>query len=183
MAEIKLERKSSGTKWLWVLLALLLVLLLLWWMWPGEEPAVVGTTEVEEAEPAREPVAERATPLETADRVRIPVATIAESPGEWIGRTVSGSVQVAEVPTDRGFWVEDGGERLFAVIVDEPREVPVDINAGQTLDIAEARVRDAGEIEDLPGRPLDADTQQILSDQDVFLLVDESALARYEGGS
>lgn len=182
MAEIKLERRSSGAKWLWILLFLLLLALLAWWLWPDAEPVdEIEDTTVGVVEPAPVVTPE---PLDVEPAVGtegIPVAEIAANPLDWVGRTVSGQVEVGEVPTDRGFWVEGGGERVFALIVDEPLEEPVDINQGQTLDISTATVRSADDREGLAGDPLDADTEAILTEQEVFLLVPESSLARYPG--
>ncbi len=62
------------------------------------------------------------------------------------------------VPTDRGFWIEADGARLFAVLIDRLREVPVDINVGQELRVAKGMLRDATFIADIPGEELEADT-------------------------
>ncbi len=75
--------------------------------------------------------------------------------------------------TDRGFWVENEGARVFALIIDEPREVPVNINPGQQLSISGARIREGGEVSDVEGVPLDQDTRSILAHQDVFLIANE----------
>jgi hypothetical protein len=185
MADINLERKKSSLGWLWILLALLLVGLLLWWFLGANDDEVGDEVYDDEAaiEETVEPVppATDAEPLETTVAAGVPVAAIVASPQEWIGRTVEGEVEVGEVPTDRGFWIEGGGERLFALILDEPAEEPVDINEGQTLDISRATVRDIGDLDELAGDTLDDDTRAILEDQEVFLMVPESSLARYPG--
>lgn len=176
MTEIKLQEKSSSMAWLWILLALLLLALLAWWLWPEAddtslEPEVVA---VEEAEPLREDIADEVM-------AEVPIPTILIDPVGWVDRTVSGTVEVVAVPTDRGFWIETGGERMLAILGDRPSEAMVDINPGMTLEIAAATVWDASEVEVMPGDPLEADTEALLADQDVFLYVDESALARYDG--
>lgn len=178
MAEIKLERRSSGLKWLWILLAILLVLLLLWWLWPDDEV---------EVETVDEPIAvEEVEPMGTLDEptvavAALPVAAIVDAPTTWIGRTVNGQARVVEVPTDRGFWLEVDGERLFALIADQPREAPLDINPGMEVDITTATVHDADDLENLRGDELDADTEAILADQEVFLMVEESNFQRWDG--
>ena len=171
MAEIPVEKKSS-MKWLWILLAIILLALLIWWIaGDSEEPVqdeLVGQNTV-----GADPI----TPPEpVAMEEGVTIADILGNPTEYVGQdnvTISG-VSVAEVPTDRGFWVEDQGQRIFAVLIDGPSEVPMDINSGQQIVLREAMARDATFIEDLPGAPLDADTRNILQDQDVYLVVDES---------
>ncbi|HCO45826.1 MAG TPA: hypothetical protein DIT44_04110, partial [Erythrobacter sp.] len=65
------------------------------------------------------------------------------------------------------------GARMFALIIDEPREVEIDINPGQELRISDGMIREGGEVSDVEGVPLDDDTLAVLADQDVFLIVDE----------
>ena len=165
MAEIPVERKRNLT-WLWVILALLLIAALIWWATAGDEEVV---TEPVGTEAGLEPTAE---PVPAAGELTI--ANILASPEAYVGRDdFSGEVNVPEVPTDRGFWVEDQGQRLFALIIDEPREVPKDINAGQRLRISQGMIRDQSFLPDMPGRPLEANTLRIIQEQDVYLVVDE----------
>lgn len=179
MAEYHNDRRSSGgAKWLWIALALILVLLLAWWLWPGAddvelEPEPVQV-EAEEMPQVQEDIAYE-------QNAEVPIPTIVLDPVGWTDRTVSGQLMVAEVPTDRGFWVEWDGERMLAILVDEPSEAMVDLEPGMTLQVSEATVRDAENLTDLAGAPLDADTEALLADEEVFLLVEESALERYEG--
>lgn len=171
MAEIPVERKRNLT-WLWVLLPLLLVAALIWWATADDEGVVtepVGTEAGTGAVAGQEPVGNTARD--------VTIANILASPGAFVGRDdFSGEVDVPEVPTDRGFWVEDQGQRLFALIIDEPREVPKDINAGQRIRISRGMIRDKTFLAEMPGRPLKADTQRIIQEQDVYLVVDEDNL-------
>ena len=54
-------------------------------------------------------------------------STLVEDPATWTGATLTAEVRVAEVPTGRGFWIEDQGVRLYTLIVDRPGSEPVDI--------------------------------------------------------
>lgn len=165
MADIDVERKrGGGMGWLWGLAAVLVLALIVWWIWPDEDDDDFAATEVEQVEqgPA------------TTPEPGVTIGDILSNPDDHIGQTFPGAeVQVAEVPTDRGFWIEDDGERLFAIIIDEPREQPLDINPGQTLRIDEGMLRDRTYLPGIPGEPLDEDTEEIAEQQDVFLVVNE----------
>lgn len=160
-------------KWLWILVIVVLVALpLIWWASDTDAERVETGAEIVGADtPGADPV----TPPEpVAMEAGVSIADILARPTEFVGRSdFQDEVTVPEVPTDRGFWIEDQGERLFAVIIDNPSEVPKDINAGQQLRITEGMVRDATFLSQLPGEPIDADTRRILDGQDVFLVVDE----------
>ena len=181
MAEIRLEKKKRGMGWLWALLALLLLLLLVWWLWPDdavEEPVATEPygSEVEPVGPV-EPV----EPMVSAEGLGLGV--ILANPADYVGQPFPGAeVQVAEVPTDRGFWIEQDGQRLFAIIIDGPEEQPKDINPGQTLDVTQGTLRDSSYLAELPGEPLDADTEEIARQQPIFLVVDERYIEVLEGG-
>lgn len=168
MAEIPVEKKSGLPWWVWLLLLLLLVGLI-WWLIAGtnddEEVDVVNTTPVieETVDPAAAPTVAAMT-----------VPAILANPQAYIGQTYTAErASVGEVATDRGFWITENGERMLAIVIDEPREERVDINQGQTLRITGGTLRDATATPDIPGEPLDADTQALLAEQPIFLLVDE----------
>lgn len=176
MANRQIENRPveprRGINWVWILLILLLVALLLWWLWPEaavEEPVDVGVTEVEPIEPIT-PAPAPAIPVET-----ILVVEIVEAPEAWIGRTVEGQAQVESVPTDRGFWIQADGQRLFAVLDDQGDEVPIHVQSGQTLRISEAEVHGTEDLEEVSGN-LDPDTREILQGQEIFLTVKEKDL-------
>ncbi len=179
MAKIDLEKKKTGGMgWLWALLLLLALVLLLWWFWGAsdDEPDYAVDDEYEAVE---EPVAPVPVPMEeeAIAGTGLPVAQILADPDAWFDRTVSGEAEVTDVPTDRGFWLEQDGERLFALIIDGPAEVPLHIQTGQTLDLTDATVyRADAALEEggVPGTPLDEDTRRIAQDEEVVLVVDES---------
>ncbi len=175
MAEIPVEKKSNLT-WLWVLLALLIVAALIWWATDddgdavvADDTAVVATADDEYANAATDAAATDAT-----DAAGLTLAAVLASPQQYIGRDdFSGRFTVAEVPTDRGFWIENDGQRMFALIIDRPNEEPKDINPGQTVQITGGMIRSADDLAQIPGRPTDEDTQNIADGQDVVLAVNE----------
>lgn len=172
MAEIPVHKKSN-MGWLWILLAVLVLGLLAWWLFSGDDEVEYGPTEVVgEQTVGADPV----TPPEpVAMEAGISIADILGNPATYVGRNdFTDEVMVPEVPTDRGFWIEDQDQRLFAVLIDNPQEQPLDINPGQRLRVTEGMVRGATFIEQIPGEPLDPDTMGILREQDAYLVVDES---------
>ncbi|HYR28976.1 MAG TPA: hypothetical protein VEU30_10960 [Thermoanaerobaculia bacterium] len=177
MAEIHIERKK-GAAWPWVLLGALVVLALLGWLlWPDAADTTPLTATIVDPVPAPATVATIA-PLDrmpTASIETPTIATILANPPQWVGREFSGTVTVAEVPTDRGFWVEEGGSRLFAILIDAPAEVPLDINAGQRIRIR-GTLRNAAYLPQLPGRPIVAATQELARREPVYLVADEQAI-------
>ena len=167
MAEIPVEKKSSKT-WLWLLLAALLVVLIIWWLAAADddevETAVVDPAPIETVETTE------ATPMAG----EMTLAAILAQPQQYIGQEFTGEVDVGGPLTDRGFWVENDGARMFALVIDQPREVPIDINAGQRLQVNGGMIRAGGDVSDVQGVALDDDTRALLQDQDVFMMVDES---------
>lgn len=163
MAEIPVQKKSSMT-WLWVLLGLVLLALLIWWATAGnDDEAEVG-----------EPVAvEQQVDTDVAGAGDATIAQILANPSQYVGSEFSGEVTVGDSLTDRGFWIEEDGNRLFSLITDEPREVPKDINAGQRLQISGGTIRDASSLSELEGADLDANTREVIAGQDVIMVVDE----------
>ncbi len=173
MAEIPVEKKSS-MKWLWLLLAAILLALLIWWAVSDDddvEPVLADTATIESVEGIDADA--DADALGSTESMPMTLAAILANPQSYIGEEFSGEVGVGGPLTDRGFWIENDGARMFALIIDEPMEVPLDINAGQELQITGGRIREGGEVSDVEGVPLDDDTLEVLADQDVFLLVNE----------
>ena len=168
MAQIDIERKST-TSWIWWVLGLILLALVVWWI----VSAAGDDTEVAEAPGV---VAAPVTPEPVASAPGVSIADILGTPTAYVGQAFAQSnVRVAEVPSDRGFWIEDGGSRLFAILVDEPTERP-DINPGQTLSISQGMLRDRTFLPDMQGAPLDAETRRIAESQPLFLVVDQANL-------
>lgn len=182
MADIDLERKRGGGKgWLWAVLGLLALVLVVWWAWPD------GDDEFADVDPAPvetvEPVAPAATPEPAGDIPGVSVGDILGNPDQYVGESFPGAeVTAVEVPTDRGFWIEDEGERLFAIIIDQPAEQPKDINPGATLRIDGGTLRDPAFLPEIPGEPLDSRTEEIAGEQEIFLVVDEAEITVMEGG-
>ena len=173
MAEINVERKS-GFPWLWVILGLLVLALIIWWVMPDEEPVAVAPLPA----PA---VVDAPPPVPVAQGPAFTVADVLGNPTPWIGRTVTPqALRVAEVPSDRGFWVEEQGQRMFVVLNEggpgtadvqgQAAEQP-DINPGDMIQITEAMVHDATFLQNIQGT-LSPETRQILEGQQVFLVTD-----------
>lgn len=111
------------------------------------------------------------------DVATLEIANVNDDPDAWIDRSVQGEVEVSDRElTDRGFWVEQDGEELFALVVDEPEERPIHIEKGQRLHLSEATLKDADQAGQVAGRALDQDTQRILDEQEVFLLVRQNSI-------
>jgi hypothetical protein len=138
------------------------------------QPEEISTAPVEPMEPMgeMEPVVEPAEPTMQPDAALV-IVDVMRAPQDWVGKTVSGTATVPEVPTDRGFWLEADGQRIFAILNDDPQEEPIDINPGQTLRIKEATVRDATFLTSITGEPLEEETRQLAQSQPVYLVVDE----------
>ncbi|KPP94978.1 hypothetical protein [Erythrobacter sp. HL-111] len=165
MAEIPVEKKSSGKGWLWLLLVLLVVLAIAWWLLAeANEPENNDPVAVEETEPT------------TTGAMTL--SAVLTDPSAYYGREgFDDTVTVAGPLTDRGFWIESGGNRMFAIVIDEPREQPIDINVGATLDISDGTIRNPDDIENLPGDALDEDTIAAMKGEEVVLVVDEDDIA------
>lgn len=172
MAEIPVQKKSHA--WVWVLLALIALALLAWWAFAeGDDDAEMVDND---AYVVTDPVVP-ATPGADAEanaQAGLALGAILANPAQYYGQEYSGEVSVGDELTDRGFWIENNGERMFALIVDQPREVPIDINPGQRLRIDGGTVRNPADPGDIPGVPLDDDTRRILADQDAVLVVNEA---------
>lgn len=175
MADIDVERKTSSMAWLWWLLGLLLVGLLLWWLLADDDDA--DLTVVDPADPAM------VTPATTPEPIAqggLCVAEVLANPTTYVGQTLGTCpMQVVEVVSDRGFWIEENGQRIFVVINEGAPGVAdtqgrvderPDINPGQTINITEAMVLD--DVQNLAG-PLDQQTQSIAQQQPWFLAIDE----------
>jgi hypothetical protein len=167
MARIPVEKKSSNKSWLWLLLILLLVGLLIWWLLAAnddDEVVVEDTLAIEQTDP-----------IVTDTTGMMTIAAILANPSQYYGRDgFTANVGVAGPLTDRGFWItDDQGNRMLAIIIDQPREVPLDINPGQQLSITDGTIRNPAEVETLPGVALDNDTIDAMEGQQAVLVVDE----------
>ncbi|CAN5280145.1 hypothetical protein BH23GEM4_BH23GEM4_18020 [soil metagenome] len=169
MADINVERREGANIWPWII-GLIVLALLIWALaeaFGGDDEVAVEPVPVENVEPLP-PVA--APPAVAA--IGLPVAAILANPASYFGQTVSGEARVVEVPTDRGFWIEDGGQRMF-VLINEPPNETMDVNVGQTVMLSNAEVYDSsnmGEIED----QIDADTRRVASGTPAVLAVNHT---------
>jgi len=116
--------------------------------------------------------------IDEADaRTMTSISDLRNNPVTRRGDNVYGRVRVQETPTDRGFWIESGlGDRMFALIVDEPRDAWKDIDPGQDLHLLRAAVFTPEDLEQVPGEPLSTASRRIASSQPAFLVVDEADL-------
>ncbi len=165
MADIPVERKG-GMGWLWWVLGLLALVLVIWIVVAAadddDDVAEVVDTDVVAVEPM-------ATGAEAS------LSDIMANPAMYIGQPFpTAEVGVSDNMTDRGFWIEEGGQRLFAVLIDEPLEVPIDINPGQRLRISGGTLRAPSYLSEMPGKSIDQDTRNIVDGLTAFLAVDES---------
>ena len=174
MADIDVERKS-GANWLWWLLGLLLLALLIWAI------AEMLDDEGEVAEPVATEIVEPAAPVVVPVAGATGAATIAEvlaNPGAYAGQSFSTQqVRVAEVVSDRGFWIENNGQRLFVVKNESPEQGTADVQG--PADTRPSRNIDAGDMVQINGTlyaspdqvqpPLDNQTRQRMQGQPIFL--------------
>lgn len=180
MADIDVERRSNMA-WLWWVLGLLLLGLLIWGLFE-----LFDDDEVAELPVATQP-APLVTPATTPEPIAqggLCVAQVLSAPTTYIGQTLGTCpMQVVEVVSDRGFWIEENGQRVFVVINEGPpgtadvqgrvAERP-DINPGQAINLTEAVVLD--NVANLAGAP-DEQTRNIAQQQPWFLAIDDEDVA------
>lgn len=168
MAEIDIERKERSI-WPWIIGGLV-VLLLVWGvaeLFDSDDAAELPVAAAPAVVDPMTPAAPAPPAPDVAMGDLIPVAAIMTAPAGYVGQTISGTAQVAEVISDRGFWIEEGGQRAFAVI-DEPKPEIKNIRAGQTVRLDGAQVMtDASQV---PGA-LEAETQRVIGEQNAFIYV------------
>lgn len=186
--DTNIERRKSTTGW-WII-GVIAVALLVWGLveWLGDDdvedigavpvpaqiaPGIAGDEPYDAAAPAT--AAQIAAPMPPppvdTDNVAVPVRLIVITPADYLGQAVTGTAHVAGVPSDRGFWLEQDGERMFAVIAKSPSmEDAVDVDAGQQVRLSGV-VYDASMASQIAGG-LDDETLRAIAGQPAFLLVD-----------
>lgn len=139
-------------------------------------------TAADETDAAAVVIAPMPPPPSETDTVEIPVDVIMVTPGPHLGQAVTGTAEVAEVPFDRGFWIEKNGQRMFAMIAQSPdMEQAVNVEPGQTLRLAgviyssDLASRISGEV--------DPEAMNAIADQPAFLLVDARNIVVVDGAS
>src|SRR5690606_1033812 len=147
----------SPSIWPWII-GLLVLALLIWAiaeMVDTDETQVAG---VEEVEPGQA-VPPAAVPTPEAGAATIPA--ILSNPSAHVGQQFNGEVRVVETVSDRGIWVEQQGQRLFAIVTALSGAEPKRINPGQMLRITGGTLRDSSYLPRLPGAALDARTRRV----------------------
>lgn len=155
MAEIELQKKRpSIVPWI---IGLVILVLLIW-----------GLLQLVDREEEEVVADESAVPLTPAPAIAtveiIPVRVIVTTPADYAGQQVSGTAQVAEVVSDRGFWIEQEGQRLF-VIIDEPVPETIDINAGQTVQLTGTVYTSLDQVQG----QMEEQTRRVAGEQRLFL--------------
>lgn len=146
-------------------------------MMPAEQAA-----EGEMGEMGDVVIAPMPPPPTDADNAGLPVDLILVTPADYLGQPVVGTAEVVDVVSDRGFWLEKGGQRIYALIAQSPNmEQAVDIDPGQTVRLA-GLVYDNSLADGIAGQ-LDAQTLETIADQPAFLLVAASNIVVIEAAT
>ncbi len=97
-----------------------------------------------------------------------------------VGRMVTGTFQVDEVISDRGFWIGEGENRVFAVVrEDVPKHEMIDIDKGQSLKLTGYLVP-ASAASNLTGT-LEKDTTQAIEKEGAFLAMHHKQVKIVDG--
>ncbi|MDZ4738129.1 MAG: hypothetical protein SGJ07_17440 [Rhodospirillaceae bacterium] len=166
MAEV--YDKKSPPMWVWIVGAIiaLIVIFLIWnWMRPIA-PVVTSPPMVTAPAPAPAPAASTA-PATTAVA---PVALIVAVPADYFDRDVSGTARVADVPTDRGFYLEENGRRMLAILGKDFTEKQVNVNAGQMVRVSGV-VRASSKLDEAEVGSLQPATRDLITKEPVYLVV------------
>lgn len=101
------------------------------------------------------------------------VGAIAAAPETHVDSTFPAlRVEVAEVATDRSFWIAGGGSRVLAVVTGASADGPAEMREGDSLLLTGATVRRASWLEEGGGAGLDEATLALAGGQDVVLVVE-----------
>lgn len=167
MADINLERKERSV-WPWILGLLVLAALI----WGATElfdrgPRVTERVTETVTEPTVEMPATTPSP-EARTTASLPVAQILASPTMYT-TPVDGQARVTEVVSDRAFWLEEGGNRILAVL-DQPFRGTPALSQGMMVRIEDGRVYTSSNLNQLPVQ-LEAEVHDLARQQTAILYV------------
>jgi hypothetical protein len=186
MPELDIQPRQSGDSvWAWFV-AILIPVLLVWWIIAVATPRrtqtpptlPVGGTRLEAptgtatATTAGEPTVLHAggAPMATPSHEPLPIVAIKRDPAQYHGKRVSGNATVTGVASDRGFCVEQNGERIF-VIDGKTTTAAGKLQAGERVWL-EGYVYETAASGRMPQvEPMDKATAKMLADQKVFMHV------------
>lgn len=188
MADIDIERKKkSPLPWVLGLLAAVLLLFLLMRACGGEEEVVEeSVTVVDTTAQTAAPVA----PMPVTDTTAAAMGAAGAAGAGWIasvlggqmaGQTASGDAVVPATPSDRGFWLEENGQRVYAILTERSEQVK-DIDPGQRVRISNARVMAGSDTAQIPV-DVEAETRTTAGQQPFFLLVPPAGVTITAGGN
>lgn len=168
MPEIDIQRREGMNVpwWAW-LVGAALTALLIWWIVAAATPDRRAGEPAPQDRVAGERQEQRDTIIGGAQQ--LPLTAIQQDPAQYHGNTVSGVATVAEVVSDRGFWVEQNGSRLFVL---DGQTVPGarTLQAGDRIQL-EGPVYRTGEqgfrMPQVEG--MDEQTARTLQEQQVFM--------------
>jgi hypothetical protein len=152
----------------------LLLAVLIWWMVEATTPEARLTTirrapDVVIAPREQVAGARQQTP-DVVQTGAVRLSDVVMAPTRYLGREVSGDAIVERVVSDRGFWIIEGGRRLFALLHHAIPESPPDIDAGQRIRLRGV-FTDPAIVDSVVSGPLAADARQSLQGQPGFILV------------
>lgn len=162
MPDIDIERRQSSgfPMWAWIIGALVLILVI----WGIVEAVTPEREAVAPVAPAERVAGERQA---TEGMQDLPIANMVANPTNYFGQDVAGVAMVAEVVSDRGFWIENNGERAFVVLSEGMPETGVTIDAGNRVLIHGNFLQS---VNDLPNaQTLEPQARQIIEGQQGFI--------------
>ena len=171
MPELDIQRRPAGASpWIWVIGALVLALAV-WGFWAATTQGRDRTAAL----PAERVAGERA---EARGPEMLPIAALMTTPNQYFQKPVRGAATVTEVVSDRGFWVEDAGQRVFVVLGEGITEKEVNIEAGQKVEI-EGLFLEQTRSTEVP--QLEPEAQTIAATQAGFIRADSVDILRPKG--
>lgn len=127
MADISVERKSSGTTWIWALVAIAVIVGFMLWLRGQSE-------QIEAAAPVAEDSAVEASAGATGEAADL--SAIAMTPDAFAGRQLQVSaVPVAATLGPRAFWGDVPGQNPFLVVFAPGVDPAGELAAGQSYDL------------------------------------------------